>query len=259
MPTHRTIRHSRLPTMNVRKIRRLLPYLIVLLLAAALGVAFMLVRHIVHTPPELTEASRQLSQTQVEAFEQEVRADSLRYVAERQAHYDSLRQQWRSERQRRREKYAQYRKEDQRRWDSIRSMRPQKYQEPIALNLNTADSAAMIRVPLVGNGRIKQILSYRRQLGGYVSVNQLMEINNMHPSVLQWFSVDADFRPRQLHVNSADFATLCHHPYLSFEQVKEIMAYRRLYGKIKGWNDLSLFKTISPIDIEKLTPYLSFD
>ena len=43
---------------------------------------------------------------------------------------------------------------------------------------------------------------------------------------------------RKVDVNRADFKTLVHHPYLSYEQVKRIVNQREKRGMIKNWAQL---------------------
>ena len=43
---------------------------------------------------------------------------------------------------------------------------------------------------------------------------------------------------RKVDVNRADFKTLVHHPYLSYEQVKRIFNQREKRGMIKNWAQL---------------------
>lgn len=203
----------------------------------------------------------------VKELEAGIQRDSLRREAEREARYDSMRAVWREQDEARREKYRKDRplsaraKEylaDRQRWDSVRAARPEKYAEGTVLDLTSVDSLSLLKVPLVGPARAAQILSYGRQLGGYVSAQQILEINNMPPEMARWFKVSGTPHPRRLKINSADFKTLVRHPYLSFEQVKEIFRYRQRYGALKDWNDLALSPVFTPDDFKRLAPYSDF-
>lgn len=204
-------------------------------------------------------------------FEEQVLTDSLRQAAERQAKYEEQQRKWDAERQarykHRRDSFrakplsprAKEYLADKQRWDSIRASRPQKIAEGTTLDINAADSNALMSVPLIGSGRAKQVIYYRDKLGGYVSVNQLKEIANMPPEITRWFSVSTSSPIRKLRINHDDFRTLVAHPYLSYEQVKIIMNYRRKIGPIKSWSDLSLSSEFTEHDFKRLTPYISFD
>ena len=58
-------------------------------------------------------------------------------------------------------------------------------------------------------------------------------------------------------VNTCSFKELVRHPYLSYEQVKEIMQYRRLHGRLTQWSDLSLSPLFTQGDIERLSTYFT--
>lgn len=215
-------------------------------------------------PYSLTAADSQL----VRDFEADIQADSIRQAARRQARYDSLRRSWhtadslRWQHERKRHPMSDRQRaylDDRRRQDSLRATYPEKYAEGTVLDLNTADSAALVRIPLIGARRAAQILGYRNRLGGFVSARQVEELNGIPPGTARWFSVAANFRPSRLHLNTADFHTLLRHPYLSFEQVKEIMAYRRRFGPLKAWSDLRLSQQFTAADFERLSPYSAFD
>lgn len=206
----------------------------------------------------------------VEQFQRDIEADSLRRVEEREARWLAKRQYWDSINRARYEDFkrrhprqlsdkARAYLADRRRTDSIRATRPQKYDEGTLLDLNTADSLMLIRVPLIASGRAIQILKYRSALGGFISPAQLAEIDGMPEGMERWFVVDPNFHPRTLSINKADFRTLVRHPYLSYDQVCVIFDYRRKYGNLRSWQDLSLSPLFTPTEVKRLTPYISFD
>lgn len=126
------------------------------------------------------------------------------------------------------------------------------------LDLNTADSAALLRVPGVGPYFAHRIVRYRELLGGFVSTAQLREIKNLPDSVAMWFRIGAaEVRPLQL--NRAPFRELLRHPYLNYEQVKAIVNYRERQGALQTLQELSLSEAFTPVDLERLTPYVSFE
>lgn len=212
----------------------------------------------------------QTDSAELARFEQEVVVDSLTQVLEREAHYEAQKQKWAAERearyQHRRDSFAAIRSQrareylaDQRMWDSIRANNPQKLAEGMTIELNFSDTTALMQVPLIGSGRAMQIIGYRERLGGYVSIDQLKEINHMPPEITRWFTVDTSAPIRKLRINHEDFNSLLAHPYLSYEQVKIIMNYRRKMGSIRSWEALSLSPEFSESDFKRLTPYISFE
>ena len=127
------------------------------------------------------------------------------------------------------------------------------------LDLNAADSAELLRVPGVGPYFARRIVRYRQRLGGFVSPEQLREITNLPDSVQTWFRVTAEKAQRPLRLNTATFRELLRHPYLNYEQVKAIVNYRERQGALQTLQELSLSGAFSAADLERLTPYVSFE
>ena len=127
------------------------------------------------------------------------------------------------------------------------------------LDLNAADSAELLRVPGVGPYFARRIVRYRQRLGGFVSPEQLREIPNLPDSVQTWFRVTAEKAQRPLRLNTATFRELLRHPYLNYEQVKAIVNYRERQGALQTLQELSLSGAFSAADLERLTPYVSFE
>ncbi len=134
-----------------------------------------------------------------------------------------------------------------------------KFRSDTVLNLNAADTAELKRIPGIGSYYAKKICGYRERLGGFVSVNQLKEIEGLPDDLARWFRVDTLMPVRRLNVNAASFRDLARHPYLTYEQVKVIDAYRKKHGKIAAWSDLMLSDAFGEIDEGKLGLYFCFE
>lgn len=127
------------------------------------------------------------------------------------------------------------------------------------LNLRTADTTELKMIRGIGSYRAKQIVRYREQLGGFVSVEQIMEAKGMDKvaadSIIPHFVLDS-IVIRKLTINQSRPEVLSRHPYLSFEQAKAIYEYRRKHIRIKSAEELKKIKELSQEDIEKLLIYL---
>lgn len=134
---------------------------------------------------------------------------------------------------------------------------PVKIREGEHVVLNTADTTALRRVPGIGSYYANKIIMYARRLGGYVSVDQLDEIDRF-PAEAKKFFVIENPSPLKLNVNSLSLDELKRHPYINFYQAKAITDYRRLHGPIKSLHELQLLKEFTPEAIERLTPYVEF-
>jgi DNA uptake protein ComE-like DNA-binding protein len=134
---------------------------------------------------------------------------------------------------------------------------PVKFEEKTLVDINTADTNLLKKIPNIGSYRAREIVSYRQRLGGYTEVNQVMEACEMPDEVLEWFSL-VPVPVKTLNVNSLSVRQLMRHPYLSFYQAREIVEYRKEHGSIKQIEELATLDKFSSSDIERLRPYLIF-
>lgn len=148
------------------------------------------------------------------------------------------------------------------RTDAVRSGRdtlryPVKLQPGQYVTLDDADTASLRKVPGIGRYYASRIVRYRNDLGGYVSVAQLSEIEGIPEAALSYFKVTGG-AVRKLNLNQLTLNELKHHPYINFYQARRIIDYRRLKGPLHSIDDLRLLKDFSQRDIERLRPYVEF-
>lgn len=147
--------------------------------------------------------------------------------------------------------------------DALPELRPDtarrtfKLRQGETVPLNTADTAALQRVPGIGGYLARRIVERRSMLGGFSSTAQLMEIDRFPASAQTYFTVDRT-AVRRLDVNRLTLSQLRNHPYINFYQARAIADYRRLYGRIENLETLRRLKEFSESDIVRLAPYLSF-
>lgn len=232
-----------------------------------------------------SEENIELTQSQLDNIldmEQRIRLDSIR----QEEYWDSTRHSWqekkrlRQERQRayadsqrvwqaRREQWAIEKElrhmtaaQRQAHYDSVRATYPQKLPKGTIIDANTADTTLLRRIPGIGTAYAKRIIAYREALGGFVSASQIEEIDGLPHNIHEWFAVysttASDANIRHININRADFKTLVHHPYLSYEQTKAIVNLRQRIGKLRGWSDLQGNPLFSDADIARLSPYFIF-
>jgi len=139
-----------------------------------------------------------------------------------------------------------------------------KFTNHILLELNTVDSATLVRVPGIGAKSASMIISYRERLGGFHTPYQISERltweganERMEEWCTKWFKADERFI-KKLDINNADFKEILRHPYISYEQTKAIVNYRNKHKKIESINVLELFEEFQKEDIERLRHYLKF-
>ena len=127
------------------------------------------------------------------------------------------------------------------------------------VELNQADSLQLISINGVGPFYAKQILKYRKELGGFRNYAQLTEIwglENLEIQKLkQQTSIDT-LHIRKVNVNTIELEQLKLHPYLNYKQAKMILNYRKQHGDFKQVKDIRKIKPISPELFRKIAPYL---
>ena len=136
--------------------------------------------------------------------------------------------------------------------------KPFKYPEGTLVDVNSADTTELKKIPGIGSGIAKAIVAYRSRLGGFYSLEQLTEIEYITPSLVKWFKLEGPVL-RPLKVNKAGLEALRAHPYLNFYQAKVIVEHRRKKGQLKSLSQLSLYEEFTEKDLERLSAYLKFD
>ena len=141
--------------------------------------------------------------------------------------------------------------------DSFVPRHPVKIKEGEHVILNTADTTALQTIPGIGSYFARKIVQYGERLGGYVSVDQLDEIEDF-PLESKRYLVIQNAQPRQLNINQLSLNELKRHPYLNYYQARAIMDYRRLHGPIHSLDDLRLSKDFPQEAIDRLAPYVAY-
>lgn len=140
--------------------------------------------------------------------------------------------------------------------------RTDKYPVGTVVELNTADTTILKKVPGIGSTFARRIVKYRELLGGYHTVRQLSEVYGIDEEVYDrlksWFIVDTSAM-RKLPVNTVAVRELYRHPYIDSRQARVIDQLRRQKGKLTGWDNLQLLEEFTEADRERLMPYLSFE
>ena len=138
------------------------------------------------------------------------------------------------------------------------SVRVFKYPQGTLVDVNSADTVELRKIPGIGRGIARSIVAYRERLGGFYSLEQLQEVKFVTPELLEWFKL-GDVVLRKLNINKEGLDGLRAHPYLNFYQAKVIVEYRKKRGKITSLSQLSLYEEFTEKDLLRLAPYICFD
>jgi DNA uptake protein ComE-like DNA-binding protein len=124
-------------------------------------------------------------------------------------------------------------------------------------DINTADTTQLMQIKGIGKVFASRIIKYRDILGGFYSIDQVGETYGIDPSVipeLKKFGL-VNGQIKKIKINELDNFR---HPYLKYNQVKIISAYRKQHGNFKNIEDLKQIKILDETTILKIAPYLEF-
>ncbi len=135
-----------------------------------------------------------------------------------------------------------------------------KIEEPETMvDLNSADSATLEKMKGIGPATAARIIRYREFLGGFYNKTQLLEIPGIthqqfivfEPALLADTS-----KIKKININTSTIDQLNRHPYLTFDECKAIISYRKLMKKIGSPDVLLKNKLISKENYQKIKPYI---
>jgi len=132
--------------------------------------------------------------------------------------------------------------------------------EPL-VDINSADTAALIALRGIGSKSAAEIVKYRELLGGYHSVEQISEIKTVteqnYEKILQQIYCDS-CEIQKIDINFAAPKEIARHPYVSAAALRKIIKQRQLKG---GWSrieELIEQNILSEEEAKRLAPYLRF-
>lgn len=134
---------------------------------------------------------------------------------------------------------------------------PNKLQSGQTVNLNLSDTTALKRIPGIGTHYARRIVQYRDKLGGFSSLSQLDEIEDLPLGIEQYLELDAT-KIRRMRLNHATLRELNAHPYIGYYQARAIVNRIRQVGPFHSLQELSRLEEFDEADLQRLAPYLDF-
>jgi competence protein ComEA len=128
------------------------------------------------------------------------------------------------------------------------------------VELNSADTVDLIKLPGIGSKLARRIINFRDKLGGFISVEQVGETYGLPDSVFQSlkpFLVLGNQEIKKININTADVNTLKVHPYISWAIANALIAYRIQHGPFADVSDINKISALNADQIKRLIPYLS--
>lgn len=127
-----------------------------------------------------------------------------------------------------------------------------------AIELNTTDSATLVKLYRIGPAMAGRIIEYRNKLGGFLNLNQLTEIYGFDEDILYDLQgkiyVDAN-KARKINLNTVSEEELKQHPYFKYKLARIIVNYRLQHGSYKNYTDLLNIKIVNDSVLNRIKIY----
>lgn len=132
----------------------------------------------------------------------------------------------------------------------------------LLVEINSADTTELKKIRGIGSFTAKNIVRFRENLGGFVSVEQLVDVypltSEKLDSMRMNLTVDSGLI-RKIKLNEATVEELSKHPYLSRSQARSLIAYRDMHGAYSGVEEIRKSALIDENTFQKIKNYLSVD
>lgn len=132
----------------------------------------------------------------------------------------------------------------------------------VIVELNSADSLALLSLYGIGPSYARRIIKYRTLLGGFYSKSQLLEVFGFDQGKLDkiedYCSVNVA-EVRKININKIRTDELKKHPYLDYYTAKAIVDQRIVVGRFTSLNQISEIPLIHAELFDKLKNYLVLD
>jgi len=139
--------------------------------------------------------------------------------------------------------------------ENVRQVKPK-------VELNKADTLELDGLRGIGMFRAKKISEYRQKIGGFYSIDQLLEIKGFPDSLLQLVNEQVTIDTlliRKIRINSISAEELQKHPYFWYGLGKTVVNYRTKHGSFSKPEDLLKIYSLKPEVYKKVVHYLSFE
>lgn len=132
---------------------------------------------------------------------------------------------------------------------------------PIICDLNLADTNELKKLPYIGSYFAHQITKRRKELGGFSTLAQLLEIYKMTPETIDKIADKVTIDTSQIikiNINTATAQELAAHPYISFALASRIVETRESNGRFENMENLCKSDLLNDELCVKLAAYLTF-
>jgi len=128
------------------------------------------------------------------------------------------------------------------------------------IDINTADAGEFMSLPGIGPTFSTRIINFREKLGGFYSIQQIVETFGFPDSTFQKIKKYLKLENtaiRKININTATIDELKAHPYIRYQLANPIIAYRNQHGNFISLENLKKIMTITEELYIKISPYLT--
>jgi competence protein ComEA len=133
---------------------------------------------------------------------------------------------------------------------------------PAHINLNKTDSATLVRLNGIGTILAHKILERRRNLGGFLRHEQLLEIYKFPDSTYQYLKEKLSINPseiKKIKLNTCSEEQLAQHPYIGQQMAKNILLLRKGLNKYENIGQLRQVPLMNEEKYRKIAAYCTID
>jgi len=131
--------------------------------------------------------------------------------------------------------------------------------QPFRVHANTADTLDLQQIRGIGSVTSHRIVQYRERLGGFVRIEQLLEVWGIDlerfEQIKEFFIIDKQ-NIRKLNINTISIRDLQRHPYLDYWQAKAIVQNRDKNGFYANISDILKLALIDQETFDLIKDYL---
>lgn len=127
------------------------------------------------------------------------------------------------------------------------------------IEINSADSTALIQIKGIGPTFASRIIRYRNRLGGFFSLSQLLEVKGIDSMKYSGIAPQMTVNPyivRKMNINTASFDELKNHPYIGYNIALSLVNYRKQHGPYAVLSDIKNSALVNEAVYQKISPYL---
>lgn len=133
---------------------------------------------------------------------------------------------------------------------------------PTSIDINTADTSALIALPGIGSKLAQRIITFREKLGGFYKPEQIAETFGLPDSIYQKiksrFTIN-NIEIKKININTTTIEQLKTHPYIRYNIGNAIIQYRNQHGNFNAVEDIKKIVLIDEETYNKIAPYLTIN